>query len=557
MATETLEIDHAAHPPERGGWFGPIFFWELVRESRKGNNYLPRVAYAGGLLLLLYLVMGRTELTNQRIIGLTEEALFYYLLFQYLAVFLLTPVYVAGAIIEYRHQRMFSLLLTTYLTPREIVQGKLMGRMVPMLGILLAGVPVLAILQLMGGISIKVLAFHSALSLLLLFTVGAYSIRASTLCKTIGGAVMTTYGTSLLPVLIAFPFAMVFLQSHIHPSDLMTGLFLMGICFLLARRALHKAIESISRRDKDQDFSLSQMEQFDQQLNIANATLNPSQPDSPEVNPDQPIGRVHRAERFLNPPRVRNRPIVWKEASFPPTDVVVAFSLLGCGFPFLVFMNELHKSIRFYAEWSHALLALLFAFTAIRAAGTLSTERKRHTLVSLLTTPLSRQRILWEFAVGSIWRYRWLAGGTLLIIACAAMFDPSTILLLIPACVSQLVFFAMIGVACSLAFSSAFKARLFLSIVFFIGYLVLPWLKILPGASSLWVLEIFLSPYRTLPGVLNTVPTMVGTYGSDLADSPLVLLAIMVAIQSILSYVLLEFSRYRLGRWLERGMVWS
>ena len=111
-------IDGPDQPPplsERGGWLGPLFYWEILRETRKGRSYLPRIVYASGLLLILYLLTSGTEVTLKNAAVFGEQAFNCYFLFQFLAVIVLTPIYVASTFIEDRQQGSLPLLLTNLL----------------------------------------------------------------------------------------------------------------------------------------------------------------------------------------------------------------------------------------------------------------------------------------------------------------------------------------------------------------------------------------------------------------------------------------------------------
>ncbi|MFT3878572.1 MAG: hypothetical protein QM703_02805 [Gemmatales bacterium] len=572
MATEPLQAElQAPPPPEQGGWFGPIFFWDLIRESRKGSSYLPRVVYAGGLLLVLYLVMGRGEITQNRIAGLCYEAFSYYLILQYVAILVLTPVYVAGALIEERQQRTLSLLLTTYLTPREIILGKMMSRLVPMLGILLAGVPVLAILQLLGGISFEQLMVHSLIALTLLFTIGMHAIRASTLCKTVGGAVASTYATTLGAFLILTPFAvgLVGAGGGTIGGIILAVILIVGGYLLFSWMTLYGAIQTISSRDRDQDLSQSESERQYQPL--------PSVP-SPMLAPVQaPIGRDDpeildyptQIDRFFKSPLRGDRPIVWKETYFPSPELVNIIAFLFCAVPLLIFtahcfspkgqLEEVAKAMSFYVESSHALLTLLLILVTLRAAGTLVTERKQQTLISLLTTPLSWNHILLQFYLGSIWRYRWLALGTLLMMLCATLFDPGMILSVFVVYASQLALFAMLGLAASLVFQTAFQARLMMSVLFFVIFLLIPSLRLMPRSSVIRVFEMLLAPYRFWPesrlGLTSLQEELISWEQFAIASPFLyfVFLLVNLIMMWVLTWLLFRFSRYRLGRMLERG----
>ena len=380
MTTEVLPTESQTPAPDRGRWVGPIFFWDLIRESRKGSSYFPRVVYASGLLLVLYLVLGRGVITQNRISGLCEEAFNYYLLLQYVAILVLTPVYVSGAIIEDRQQRTLSLLLTTYLTPREIVLGKMMSRLVPMLGILLAGVPVLAILQLLGGIGFGGLIVHSLIALTLLFTVGMHAIRASTLCKTLGGAVFSSYVTTLSSVIVMFPVLLAFAGGGKILGIIIGIIVVAGGYLLFSWITLCRAIESISSRDRDQDLTQSESERQQQPFPDPRIAI-PRQitfTEAPLGQKDQQILDIPKqTERLIKLPLQSDSPIIWKEIHFPTPDLLnlLAFPAF---IPVMIFVfhwlspkeqfGAISKFMGFYIECSRASLTLLLFLTTLRAA---------------------------------------------------------------------------------------------------------------------------------------------------------------------------------------------
>lgn len=97
-------------------FIGPLFGWELVFVSRQGKGFLPRFIYALILLVILWFHLSFDQLTPQMASQLSERTFVSVLWLQYGAVALLTPIYVAGAILEARQQQTLALLMTTYLT---------------------------------------------------------------------------------------------------------------------------------------------------------------------------------------------------------------------------------------------------------------------------------------------------------------------------------------------------------------------------------------------------------------------------------------------------------
>ena len=130
---------------------------ELVTVPRKGSHYAARVALLG-----LVGVIGATAW--QATVGFTrdatlgETARFGLLLFQIVAyVQLLLLIFfaalsAAGAVSQEKDRRTFVLLLITDMRDYEIVLGKLLGSLLPIVALLFVTVPVLSMLLLLGGI---------------------------------------------------------------------------------------------------------------------------------------------------------------------------------------------------------------------------------------------------------------------------------------------------------------------------------------------------------------------------------------------------------------------
>jgi hypothetical protein len=124
----------------RRGWvklFGPVLFYELVRLARRGRHALFRSLYALVLLLMLFLVYSEIEtatvrgggqLPARQMAALGAGFFSVFMVTQFLAVSLLTPAYVGGAVCEEKERRTLGFLLATDLRNREIVLSKLASR---------------------------------------------------------------------------------------------------------------------------------------------------------------------------------------------------------------------------------------------------------------------------------------------------------------------------------------------------------------------------------------------------------------------------------------------
>lgn len=202
--------------PPRAGLIGPLFSWELLRLARRGQDARARFILAVALLLVLTafsliwfsskppaeLFFGASQsLTLQESSNFGHSFSLTFVLGQLAILCLLTPAYAAGGIAEEKDKKTMVFLLCSELTDREIVFGKFLGRTVFLLGILFAGLPILAITQLHGGVSWQFLVASygvTAATVVLLSAVSAYSAASA---ETFRGGLFRAYGLTALIVL--------------------------------------------------------------------------------------------------------------------------------------------------------------------------------------------------------------------------------------------------------------------------------------------------------------------------------------------------------------------
>jgi ABC-type transport system involved in multi-copper enzyme maturation permease subunit len=216
----------------RGGlqMIGPLFFYDLVRLARRGRTTLLRCVYALFLLGALYLVYAeyfprhdflhqpfdaglRISLTLQG--KFTREFVTAILALQGAAVLVLTPVYVGGAIAEEKERRTLELLFTSHLHDREIILGKLFGRVGHLAIVLLTGLPILMLVQLFGGVDVALITGGFAATGLSLLSVGGISILCSVLARRVITAVLSSYAACLAFSICCLCFPMGYVSSPI------------------------------------------------------------------------------------------------------------------------------------------------------------------------------------------------------------------------------------------------------------------------------------------------------------------------------------------------------
>jgi ABC-type transport system involved in multi-copper enzyme maturation permease subunit len=139
---------------------GPIFQRESLTVPRRGSHYATRAAYLGSLWVIAVTawlaILGWTRTAT-----LGETARFGALLFQgltavQLALFLFfSALSAASAVAKEKDRRTFVLLLMTDMSDAEIVLGKMLGSLLPILVLLVATVPLLMLLLLLGGVGLE------------------------------------------------------------------------------------------------------------------------------------------------------------------------------------------------------------------------------------------------------------------------------------------------------------------------------------------------------------------------------------------------------------------
>src|SRR4051812_17744981 len=117
---------------------GPVFWYDLVRVARRQRLALRRAWYGFALLVALYLLytsvlphawLGGASVKPGDAAAFAGYFFAVFVVLQFAAVTLLTPALTAGALAEERSRNTLLFLLTTQLTNREIVLGKLGTRL--------------------------------------------------------------------------------------------------------------------------------------------------------------------------------------------------------------------------------------------------------------------------------------------------------------------------------------------------------------------------------------------------------------------------------------------
>lgn len=207
-------------------FFGPVFYYDLIRTSRKIRYYFLRFIYAVILMALLYLfyetlVSNRatvrasgslfsSEMNRESMLQFAEVFFAFFMVIQFIVVLILTPAYTASAIAEEKERRTLEFLLATDLRSREIVFGKLASRIGNIFMFLLAGLPILALVQFFGGIDPNLLLVGFLMLIITVVSLASVSILCSVNAKRSRSAITASYIWLFLYFLIGIKFYILF-----------------------------------------------------------------------------------------------------------------------------------------------------------------------------------------------------------------------------------------------------------------------------------------------------------------------------------------------------------
>jgi ABC-type transport system involved in multi-copper enzyme maturation permease subunit len=183
---------------------GPVFRRELGSAARGRWFYLVRALAAGALAchvgLSVPLREGLTEAGDWspgRVAELATRALRTFESTQFVLVLALVPLLVAGSVAEEKERGTLGLLLAGRLSSLEILADKLSARFLMVLALVLSGLPVLAMIGLLGGVDPGELVMAYGLTLTSAWFVASLSMLVSVHARSASGAVVGAYAAGL------------------------------------------------------------------------------------------------------------------------------------------------------------------------------------------------------------------------------------------------------------------------------------------------------------------------------------------------------------------------
>lgn len=172
--------------------FGPVLTYDILRTARKKRTFWFRTVYAflmGIIFTWMYLLWRfdqnseRALIDPSRLARLAETFFNAFMFCQFALVSLITPAVVASTITDEKERRTIEFMLATDLLNREIIFGKFASRVGNILLLVLAGLPVLTMVQFFGGIDpLSVIAGFSS-TIVATLSLAGVGIAASVICR--------------------------------------------------------------------------------------------------------------------------------------------------------------------------------------------------------------------------------------------------------------------------------------------------------------------------------------------------------------------------------------
>lgn len=461
---------------------GPIFAVEMLTGARRSRYIVVRTIYAGILFLALaWMYYESVRWSNwgsiQQAASFMANFFYTFGTLQLAVVLALGPAIAAGTIAVERERRTIEYLFVSDLSNSEIVFGKLAARVLQTVAIVLAGIPILAVAMLMGGISPESLLVLTILTVSTVAMVAVFSITVSVWSNTTRDAVMRAY-VILAALLIVPPCVWAGLagSAFTFPAALewVNNQFLLINPFWV----FYGVTAGVSSSTPgDSWLVLGAMVRNHALIAVAGAVLSAWS-----------VRRVRFAERTASPRRLRwlprlrpgigDRPMLWKElfSNLGTTKLGLA-GRIALGLILLVILGTtlyqfawatsiaLSANRSWYLEYAITMTAFVncgvLLLIAARAASSITSEKERDAWVSLLSTPLGAAEIVGAKVAGNVWAARWLFAVEGVILGLALAFDLGFLIAIFFTAATTLllsVFASSLGVLSSLVCRTSLRA---------------------------------------------------------------------------------------------------
>lgn len=182
----------------------PVYYKELKISARSIKTALILLSFNTVLALIglvsFYLTFNYGYFNRVQYIGILQIYL-YLVIIEFGLVLFVVPAFTSSAISGEREKQTLEILLTTKLTPGQIVWGKLMSSISLILLLIVSSLPILALVFTIGGIHLIDLIQFMFFCLTTAIFVGSIGIFYSTMFKKTVPSTIFTYGSIILIIL--------------------------------------------------------------------------------------------------------------------------------------------------------------------------------------------------------------------------------------------------------------------------------------------------------------------------------------------------------------------
>lgn len=547
----------------RATLLGPIFGAEMLTGARRLRFFLSRAAYGVLLLVLLWANYSPStfgtdgfDTSNLSISQVAQFSSNFFGMFSFLqlsAVLLVSPAALGSLLARERERRTIEYLFATDLSNREIVLGKFAAGWCYVAALLMTGLPVLALVMMMGGIPPSALLAVFSITLSTSLFVAALAILVSACSRRARDGVTQTYLLMLFvflgpycvewwvvdalrdyyegPMLDAASYALSWLMA-INPFSVLNSVVSGGAVGVFSGRGSLVVEQLICGQLVGAALALLVATWSVRRVHLRSASAGVSAKRTwsfhgrrPAVGPRGMLWKELFTERISGRrgliARIGILLLVLAAVGLTIYNTAAAFDSGNATFESR--QSAAYANLVIGTIVSCALLLIV----AIRASTAIGSERERDTWVSLLCTPLSAAEILWSKLVGCLFAVRWVCALLLLNWLATIVLVPG-FMLSIPFLASSLAVLAPFAAALGLFFSlwcrnttRALIATLAVSFVIGGGYGLCCGCMTLPFTYSGNDLTAELFPIVVLAPLvpfLLAYPGVVGIAGAD-ADS--------------------------------------
>ncbi|MEN6451926.1 MAG: ABC transporter permease subunit, partial [Thermoguttaceae bacterium] len=446
---------------------GPVFSVEVVSSARRARHYVLRVFYCVILLAaLLICALPTFSATSGAVANATAGFFMAFAVLQVLAVLAFGPAMAAGAVATERERRTIEYLFASPLTNAEILLDKLAAKTLQLIGLLLAGLPVLSLAALLGGIAMEALIVVMAIATSTLLAVTMLSIALSAAAPRARDAIVRAY--LLLAILLWTPL----IVRHCPPlpnylawldwlnDQLVAANPLWVLSYALAAASSQDAAAAI-----DMVWRMAGNQLIGASVVLAVAVFAVRRLHLKQTG--RPSRRLFRFQLWR--PRIGDRPMLWKELFAEAATVRLGF--IGRTLVAIVFLGAIGADLYCLAQvavggpsraWQEyafsamgiaSVVGLVGALAGgVRGAVSVTSEKERGCWDGILTSPLGPAEIFFAKVLGCLYSLRGVAVLQVLLVAPVFMApaEATWIVSVIWLCVSLAVCWLLASVASTL-----------------------------------------------------------------------------------------------------------